>query len=542
MKVFFSLLIIFPLLMNIKSPIFDWNWNWNWNFNWELKWKEFLANFKSKIPDFIKNLQDKTKDFLEKTEEYKNNIIKELNSKVVELCENIRQEKENIEEKMKSLIEKTTEASKYLSYKVCDKANIDYEVCRNDKKKLFTNLLNAVKENFGQCSVIVEQLSKLSDDREQNLKYFLFMVLSLLENPDAIEEGKSQIIYDIINCLTDKFQDYWPSINSSIFDTELRFNTKLDIIKLLLNSYSNIVNVIHFEVFDGFIQESNKTTGLISDERAKQIYKAIFNISKKFNEFGSLFHNISADLALDVVLNTGNLNTEGDIDFKWIKDDNKGIRINLHANYLLREKNANSLQAIIFESPLVDLRGKKETEGGISNIFVGITLYDKEGNEIFVKDIDLEKYRPIIYFKKRLFSAMKTCLFYNEEKDEMDDEGITTAYEILDGEEYIKCIPAHLTSFAIGSNGTEIDTSDNEETNIITNTDINTYISDIATIEIIDETTKVDTKDNNDNNSKNNNNNNNNNNKPKNDIVTNNNNGINNNIITSMILILLPLL
>ena len=202
------------------------------------------------------------------------------------------------------------------------------------------------------------------------------MVLSLLENPDAIEEGKSQIIYDIINCLKDKFQDYWPSINSSIFDTELRFNTKLDIIKLLLNSYSNLVNVIHFEVFDGFIQESNKTTGLISDERAKQIYKAIFNISKKFNEFGSLFHNISADLALDVVLNTGNLNTEGDIDFKWIKDDNKGIRINLHANYLLREKNANSLQAIIFESPLVDLRGKKETEGGISNIFVGITLYD----------------------------------------------------------------------------------------------------------------------------------------------------------------------
>ena len=511
MKVFFSLLIIFPLLMNIKSPIFDWNWNWNWNFNWELKWKEFLANFKSKIPDFIKNLQDKTKDFLEKTEEYKNNIIKELNSKVVELCENIRQEKENIEEKMKSLIEKTIEASKYLSYKVCDKANIDYEVCRNDKKKLFTNLLNSVKENFGQCSVIVEQLSKLSDDREQNLKYFLFMVLSLLENPDAIEEGKSQIIYDIINCLKDKFQDYWPSINSSIFDTELRFNTKLDIIKLLLNSYSNIVNVIHFEVFDGFIQESNKTTGLISDERAKQIYKAIFNISKKFNEFGSLFHNISADLALDVVLNTGNLNTEGDIDFKWIKDDNKGIRINLHANYLLREKNANSLQAIIFESPLVDLRGKKETEGGISNIFVGITLYDKEGNEIFVKDIDLEKYRPIIYFKKRLFSAMKTCLFYNEEKDEMDDEGITTSYEFLDGEEYIKCIPAHLTSFAIGSNGTEIDTSDNEETNIITNTDISTYISDIATIEIIDETTNVDTKDNNDNNSKNNNNNNNNN-------------------------------
>ena len=46
---------------------------------------------------------------------------------------------------------------------------------------------------------------------------------------------------------------------------------------------------------------------------------------------------------------------------------------------------------------------------------------------------------------------MKTCLFYNEEEDKLDNSGIETQTEIFDGEEYIKCIPKHLTSFTIGT-------------------------------------------------------------------------------------------
>ena len=477
MRKFTTLLIIIFLTTNVKSPLFDWDWNWNWN--WDFKWKNFLDKFKSTVPDFIQSLQNKFKDFIDKTEEQKNNFIKELNLNVTKLYEKIKEDikekKENIETQIKSLIEKTTESSKFLSYKVCDIANIDYLECRNDKKKLFTNLLDIVKENFGECSVIIGQLSKLSDNPEQNLKYFLFMVISLSENPDALEEGKSQIIYDIIHCLKDKFEDYWPSINETILNKELRYNTKLDIINLLSNSFSNLVNIIHFEEIDGYIKKINNVTGLISDEKAKQIHKGIFNLLKKYNEFGSLFHNISANLALDIILNPGNLNFDEDFDFKWIKDDNKGIRINLHANYLLREMGAESIQTVIFESPLVALRETK-TDGGVSNTFVGITLYDKEGNEIFVKDIDEDIFRPVIYFKKKLFSAMKTCLFYNEEKEDIDDEGIATNFEILDGEEYIKCIPKHFTSFTIGSFKNETESNETEETNINDNNIINTSI------------------------------------------------------------------
>ena len=46
---------------------------------------------------------------------------------------------------------------------------------------------------------------------------------------------------------------------------------------------------------------------------------------------------------------------------------------------------------------------------------------------------------------------MKTCLFYNEEKDTLENTGVETQTEIINGEEFIKCIPKHLTSFTIGS-------------------------------------------------------------------------------------------
>ena len=51
---------------------------------------------------------------------------------------------------------------------------------------------------------------------------------------------------------------------------------------------------------------------------------------------------------------------------------------------------------------------------------------------------------------------MKTCLYYNEEKNKMDKDGIDTKFVEFDEEEYIKCIPKHLSSFTIGSFGEEI--------------------------------------------------------------------------------------
>ena len=69
--------------------------------------------------------------------------------------EDIRQRKETFRVKVKDLMEKATEAAKFLSYKVCDTVDMDYEECRTDKKKLITSLLLLIRDNFGQCSVII---------------------------------------------------------------------------------------------------------------------------------------------------------------------------------------------------------------------------------------------------------------------------------------------------------------------------------------------------------------------------------------------------
>jgi hypothetical protein len=114
----------------------------------------------------------------------------------------------------------------------------------------------------------------------------------------------------------------------------------------------------------------------------------------------------------------------------------------------------HSVQAVIFESPLISIRAERKSKGGIANTFVGITLYDKEGNDIYIPNLKLDKIE--ILFKKKLFKAMKTCLYYNEDKNEMDKDGIDTKFVEFDGEEYIKCIPKHLSSFTIGSFGEEI--------------------------------------------------------------------------------------
>ena len=112
---------------------------------------------------------------------------------------------------------------------------IGYDECNINKKKIFNNLLQIVRDNFGKCSIIVNEIYNLSENIEYNFKYFLFLVISLTENPDAIEKGKSQIIYDIINCLQENFQYLWPSINSTLTDNLNSLNVKQDISYFTLN-------------------------------------------------------------------------------------------------------------------------------------------------------------------------------------------------------------------------------------------------------------------------------------------------------------------
>ena len=455
MKSIYLLFIFYLTIYCIPFPSFPSfpSFNKTWEFN--INFGNFLSKLKSSTPDFIKDIQKTMEEFIKKSEKEKDKYINILSGKVKQsynkIKDGMKKGNKSVQSEIKNLIEKITETAKALSYKLCDLTNKEKEKenkqCIINKKKLFGNLLNIVNKNFGKCSIIVNEIKNLSENMEYNLKYFLFLAISLTENPDAIEKGTSQIIYDIINCLQEKFQYLWPLINTTITNKISALNVKQDIINLLAKSISNFVTFIQFEEKYGFIEKAENITGLIKNENAKKVYKNIFKIIKKFNEFGTQSYNISENLNLNVFTNDKNIkpNMTKEIEYK-----NKGIKIILHMDYIFKNFKAYSIQTAVFESPLVSLRAERKTAGGTANTFVGITLYDKEGNEIYVKDIKLDKLRPIILFKKKLFKAMKTCLYYNEEKDSMDNEGIETQFFEFDGEEYIKCIPKHLSAFTIG--------------------------------------------------------------------------------------------
>ena len=423
--------LTFPSLINISISFPNISFP---NISWEY-FGNYLNQLKSATPEYITKIQKRTYEFIKKTEEDKDKYLDILSNKVQESYNKIKSGVKIGSENMKYLIETTTEAAKTLSYKSGDFIK---------KKLMFNNIFKIVDENFGQCSKIVNEIHNLSDNIEFNLKYFLFLIISLTENFGSVQNGMSHIIFDIINCLQEKFPNVWPEINEKLISRAYSLNVKQDIINLLTRSISNLVTFSKYEDALGYIEKTENVTGFKITENAQKIYKNMFNILKRFNEFGTQAYNISANLYLNVFRNNENFQLIKNIDYK-----EKGIKINLHLSYMLKNFKVHSVQAVVFDSPLVSFKLERKSKGGISNIFVGITLYDEDGNEIYVNDIKLDKIE--ILFKKNIYKAMKTCLYYNEDKNIMDNNGINTEYVEFDGIEYIKCIPKHLSSFTIGS-------------------------------------------------------------------------------------------
>ena len=447
MKNLFIILILIPLFISIKFP-FPTDWEWNWNIEWDIQ--EFLDKFKNVIPEFLAKMKEDLATFIKQNEQKQREKIEQLKEKALEAYNNI---KDSADKQYKTFIEKATETAKYVSYKVCNSTNMtSYEECREHKKEVFSQIIEMVHNEF-QCSKIVSIITEqiIKGDVKESLKYILFLVNTITNNPDAIAKGKAQAVYDIVYCLKEKIIDNWPEIEKKLKEKDINVQFNKDITSLVLQSMENLVSVIHFEEMDGYIEQSDAKTFLIKNENAKKIHNKIFETLQKLNNYSSQFYNLSTNLVVNVTHRPEN--KQLDINQEIVSNfPEKGIRIVYRADYFFKQyADVNSIQAVVFDSPLVSIRGKKETEGGTANTFVGITLYDKQGNEVVKTDLNINDLKPIIYYKKKLFKAMEHCLYYNVEDDKIENSGIDTQTFKINGEEYIKCIPNHLTAFTIGS-------------------------------------------------------------------------------------------
>ena len=441
MKKTLVFLIIIPIFISIQFP----------NLYIDSSLDSLLQKLKATIPDFISDIRDKILDFKEMAFESQQEVLNELNDTMKNIIKEIKTGKDKVKENIKEFIEEGTKLAGLLSGRDCGILDyIPFYECTDIKKYILSQILGTIKEEF-QCSKIIEMITTnlISEDLVHNLNSLLFFIETISSNPDAFIEGSAQILFDVINCFHDKLNVYWPKIEEYIKIEKLSSSEiKRDSLYILIYSLTNLVQLVRQEDQDGILTKLN---GLIYTDIAKKLQKAVFSFSKIFNEFGTHFYNISSALSVNVTINPGSLGLSTDSQIFISNHNKKGIKIILYTNYLLRMKGAYAMQTIVFDSPLVSVRAKREIENEVANYFVGITLYDKDGNEIAVSDIILEDLRPQILYEKKLYKAMKTCLFYNEEYDKLESSGIKTDYNyILDGKSYIRCIPKHLTIFTVG--------------------------------------------------------------------------------------------
>lgn len=289
-----------------------------------------IEKLRTDIPEVIAKIQDKVESFKTLAVEAQIKILKDLNTTLKAAMDEVKKDTT----KIKNFLEKGIEMAKYLANRDCSiyasgstsdegqtyRAGL-YLECRNSKKHILSNLIGTVKDQL-QCSQIVQIITSkmLSEDIDANLKYILLLVNEITNNPDALEEGLSQVVYDLTNCLQEKFNEYWPKIEKYLEEKKSYLKqsilaVKKDVSNILMQTISNLVNVLHFEEIDGYIQQAKdeiEKNGLIVLDKAKKINQNIFNFIKKLNEFGSNYYEISGSMAVNVTVNPGQLDSSTD--------------------------------------------------------------------------------------------------------------------------------------------------------------------------------------------------------------------------------------
>ena len=264
----------------------------------------------------------------------------------------------------------------------------------------------------------------------------------------------------LAECIDEKFDEYWPKIQEYLKNTKNYLDesinaVKRDAINIILKTLENLAKVIDYNELDGYIPDTEKKiteTGLILYDKAKEIQKKILDFAKRLNEFGTANYTFSGSMLANIELKK-DISIKADADIKATFVDDKDIVILTHSNLLFNKDNYYASQTLVFESPIVSVKGTAEAKGTSDALstFISITLYDKNGKEISIDKIK-EELRPQILYLKEKYSQLNSCFYYDEKKNDLLSNGISDVEKVIFmGKEYFKCVSSHLTSFTAGT-------------------------------------------------------------------------------------------
>ncbi len=430
------------------------------------QYNSLLNKIKTKMPKIVIDEE------IEKFNKLSNKVQFEF---LEELTQKFNKEIIKIEKKTSEYISKLINMERYLSNRDCsiyssgNTSDIsktlndkEYIKCRESKKSIQKALIKLIKDLN-----IKELIEDLSTNKEENIKYILLLIEELSNNYDSFNEGESNILYNIVLNLQENFTEYWSLVEEYLKEKgslDITISAiKKDLSNILIQSLINLVKVLHFEEIDNYISEEKRNitkSGIMGYENGKKIYKSIKEFVKIFNEFGNGEYNLSDSLLINVTIkedykedetNTDKLENNNENDEKIIKYEDKGIIVILHPKSMMKLKNVYTLQIVNFDSPLIPIKTRGNKNESTLDMFISITLYDKNGNEINIDDLP-ENYKPKILYNKIYHKYLEHCFFYNEISQDLDENGINSDDNFdYNGKKYFKCSSKHLTAFTAGN-------------------------------------------------------------------------------------------
>ena len=424
-----------------------------------------VDQLKTEIPKTIKDIESKVKQYINTAREAKMQILAKLKAEFEDLAKKADNE-------INKLVEKAIEVLKYLSYTDCSiyisgsASTIEetfkygiYVECRQTKQNIIERIVEVLKDKL-QCPALVTLITnKYGDNLEENLKYLLFLVNELSNNPESFKNETSEFLVELAECLHDKFDEIWRPIETYLKEKQQYLEEsikviKKDVEKIILQTLENIAEVFHFNEIDQIIAnvtEEITKTGLIINEKAKKIQGYILDFAKKLMEFGEGNYTFNGNMiAVIEAFKKVSVDAEAEVKAKFV--NGKDIVILTNTNLLLENQKGAFLQTLVFESPLVSVKANAGANANSEtvNTFVNIDVYLSPELKAKVENLK-DELRPRILYLKEKYKDLKACYYYDQEKQKLSVQGMTPESFIYAGKEYFSCLANHLTPFTAGT-------------------------------------------------------------------------------------------
>ena len=301
-----------------------------------------------------------------------------------------------------------------LGRRVCQHT-YNYNKCREQKKEVYSEILNHFQQSF-TIDNYQSVLELTTVNKVKTVKAFLETVFYLTNNPDSISNVfQLEFLFSFIDSIDVK--DLLEFAGASVPD-------RIDMVKVLVASTVNLLDILIYARADGIIQETVKeSNGVITDsEYAVDQQFILTYMLKQFWDLGEThFDYDTFGFYLYGHIADPQTKGAGFTDDWQVKTYFENLNIEISFRHQLLERYGGDYVHVYSYKryPFVKMGMQSVYEN-----FVGLMMFDKEFTLKDVDDIDDDLMVNVTYHdSKHISRDFRSCLVFNEIADEFSSRG-----------------------------------------------------------------------------------------------------------------------